>query len=448
MRSLAKLLGSTIFAQMLIMAVSPILTRLYSPEIFGTFSLLVSWVYIANSVALARMDVAILATKTEDEIKIPFSMGVFFAFSISCIASILIYFLYFFKIIDTFYFLIPFMVFSLALYQLILSLFLRKGCINFVANNKVRQSAMLCGGQIFLGVVYPSVLALALAQLLSFLVTITLVFNFWKNYIFKINPIEKVKDFKNFIVFDTFSNLLQVVSNNLPAIVITYLLGEYIGGLFYMSYRVLITPVSIFSVSISQMISSDFVKYIDLKKIWLERNNLFIIAIMLLFTIPFMLVGAYIEALFPIVFGKSWIEAGLIIKYFLCWIYLRLIYDAFIINLSLFGKSKIKMILDFFVFIVIVSTMAVLWLRGFHGIDFIEYLAYSNALTLLLAFFVLNFYAGFKAILNFVVACLCCIFIYFYAYIENIYISMLLFLALLPMSLILYSKYKKIYKVD
>ena len=78
MLSLLKLLGSTSFAQILLIAISPILTRLYSPNIFGEFLIVTSWAYIINSLTLGRMDVVVLTSKTDKEAKNPFSLGIFF----------------------------------------------------------------------------------------------------------------------------------------------------------------------------------------------------------------------------------------------------------------------------------------------------------------------------------------------------------------------------------
>ena len=92
MLSLLTLLGSTIFAQILLIAISPILTRLYSPNIFGEFLIVTSWAYIINSLTLGRMDVVVLTSKTDKEAKNPFSLGIFFISIITLVSIIIIIF--------------------------------------------------------------------------------------------------------------------------------------------------------------------------------------------------------------------------------------------------------------------------------------------------------------------------------------------------------------------
>ena len=117
MLSLLKLLGSTSFAQILLIAISPILTRIYTPDVFGEFLIISSWSYIINAFALGRMDIAILTSKSNQEIIPPFNLGLLFLLCVTLLSIVTITTTYTFFNINSFYFLIPIAVFSSSIYQ-------------------------------------------------------------------------------------------------------------------------------------------------------------------------------------------------------------------------------------------------------------------------------------------------------------------------------------------
>ena len=443
MKSLLKLLGSTSFSQLLVVLISPILSRVYSPNAFGEFLLLTSWLYIINSIAQGRMDVAILTAKDEEEIKNTFSIGFYVVMFVTLLTACILLLIDFIKHLPIYYYLIPLMIFSLSFYQLIVALYLRKNNIGFVAGNKIRQSLTLSGGQLVLGFISPSVFSLAVAQIISFITTCLFSFKNWKSYLNYVNPIHFFNKYKNFLVFDSLSNLLQMLAKHLPPILIASLLGGFMGGIYYMAFRVLMMPVAVFSVSINQMVSSQYNKFLDRKAEWQRKNSVAILIMILLFFIPFSLLSAYVEIIFPILFGSEWALTGELIKYFSAWIFLRLIYGSFIINLSLSGKSKIKMKLDALIFIVNIASIYGLWYLGFGGVDLLKIYALINVVVLLVSFVVLNLKSHFKTLLNVSAMFFSLLFIMFYWRVENFAFSVFLLVFYLGMILFFYKNKRR-----
>lgn len=443
MLSLLKLLGSTSFAQILLIAISPILTRIYTPDIFGEFLIITSWSYIINAFALGRMDIAILTSKSDQEIIPPFNLGILFILLVTLTSTMTIGVAYTIFNINAFYFLIPVAVLSSASYQLLIALLLAKQNLNLVAKNKVKQSMTLASGQLLGGMISPTTYSLSLAQAISFLLTSIFTIAIWKSYLRKINPFPLLHKYKNYIVYDNISNFFQVVSNNLPPILITYILGGYIGGLYYMAYRVLITPVSIFSVSISQYIGSGFRQGQHNLVLWNQKNSYLLQMMLLIFCIPFILISTYIEPIFPIVFGTDWNDTSVLIQSFTSWIFLRLIYDSFVITLSLKQKSKIKMCMDVFIFIVTLVNILTLWQMDFNGVEFLKYFSYIHTIAFLVIFCALNYFSNFQFVKNSLLAIVCTLGIIFYPLISSTAISMLLIMFFLFLVTIFYKTRKR-----
>lgn len=84
-KNIVTLMTGTAIAQAIPIAISPILTRIYSPEDFGVFALFVAIISILGNIANAKYELAImLPKKDEDAINI-FALG----FLITCIISII-----------------------------------------------------------------------------------------------------------------------------------------------------------------------------------------------------------------------------------------------------------------------------------------------------------------------------------------------------------------------
>ena len=66
-RNVITLMTGTTIAQAIPVAISPILTRLYTPEDFGTLSLFLSFVAIVSAIATARYEMAIMLPAQRDE---------------------------------------------------------------------------------------------------------------------------------------------------------------------------------------------------------------------------------------------------------------------------------------------------------------------------------------------------------------------------------------------
>lgn len=442
-KSLFKLLGSSTIAQIILVIISPILTRIYKPEVFGLFVTLTSIVYIVNSFSQARMNVAIFSAKDKEEISIIFSLGVIFTLITMTISTLVIVFLNNIYNIERHFYLVPVMVLFLSLYQLTISLFLKEGNITFVSRDKVIQSIVLGLSQILFGLLNPTVYALALAQTFSFLFTSVFNLKYLRKLIKLINPIQYFRRYKNFILYDTGSNFFQVLSNNLAPIIITYLLGNYWGGIYYMAYRILIMPVSIFSVSISQIISSRFSMDND-PIVWNKRNNIALQVLIIFFCIPFTLLSSYIDYFVPIVFGSEWSDTSIIIRYFSAWIFLRLIYNSFSIHFSLNSKSKDKGILDVTLFIYMLLTFYLLYFFDFKGTDYLIKLAFLNTIAYIFSIYFLCFKNNFDSFKNLIYTTLSIILIYIYPSFQTIYLSLFLLGAYLVVISVIYKRISRL----
>ena len=89
-RNVLTLMTGTTIAQAIPIAITPILTRIYTPEDFGVFALFMAIASIFGTIVNGRYELAImLPRKNEDAINI-FALGFIIAFVISLILLILV----------------------------------------------------------------------------------------------------------------------------------------------------------------------------------------------------------------------------------------------------------------------------------------------------------------------------------------------------------------------
>lgn len=89
-RNVATLMTGTTVAQALPVAISPILTRLYSPEDFGVLALFVAITTIFGSIANARYELAIMLPHEDEEALNIAALGLLTAFALSIVLLLLV----------------------------------------------------------------------------------------------------------------------------------------------------------------------------------------------------------------------------------------------------------------------------------------------------------------------------------------------------------------------
>jgi len=348
MHNLLKLVAGTLGAQLLAILASPLLTRLYSPEDFGLFSSITIIVYYLTTIAFFRLEVAIL--KNSDKVEFSNLLNSchiillinIVIFSIGLVLSILIFNLDLIYI----YGVIP-LVFFGALYNLYTRVQLLSSNINLVSKSKFSQGFWGTFGQLFLGILSFNTIGLVFGQLLGLIVGAkTLIKKIYNNHRFSIVivPFDK---YKNFYITDTMGSLANLTSNHAPLLLIIMLLGTKVGGLYYMASRILMLPISIISVSVSQYISSKFLDWKS-KNILYINNERIINILLLLILYPFSIVFLYGDKIFGFIFGKDWEISGLIATYSCVWLAFKFIFDSHIVNLSLNNQNSTYFFLQFF----------------------------------------------------------------------------------------------------
>ena len=371
-RNVLTMITGTTIAQAIPVAISPILTRIYTPEDFGVFAIFIAIAAIFGAVASGRYELAImLPKKDEDAINI-FALGFIITTLISFFLLILILlfgdqFVLFIndETLKPWLYFVPISVFLLGLWNILNYFNNRKKQYKELARANILKSLILAIVQLSFGFMKAGVGGLISGQIFSQLfANIKLLISIIKNKtliskISKIKILALAKKYKKFPKFSIPSTFMNTASLQVPVLLLGVFFNSTIVGFYSLSHRFINMPMTIIGSSIGQVFfqESSNIKNDEknLRKLTLSTyKKLFKIGL-----IPFLLVIVFADYIFGFVFGKNWIIAGEYAQVLSLWIFFVYI-SAPLSNLC-FTLEKQKQALYFNTFILFSRIFVILY---------------------------------------------------------------------------------------
>ena len=327
----------TSVAQAIPIAISPILTRLYSPEDFGVLAMFLAITMTLGSVANARYEVAIMVLRTDDDainiaalsvIISPF-FSIILLFPAVLLNSQLTSFLGN-EEIGFWLYLVPAVVWLTGLFNVLNYLNIRNCQYRDIAKASVYKSLVMAIFQILIGVVKSGVSGLIVGQVMSDIAAnYQLSKNVIRYYCLSGIRLKKLyalgKKYKDYPLHNTPATLLDNAALQMPFLLLPKLFSLVVGGQFLLAQRMVGLPSSLISKPISQVFfqtmtekNNNGEKTLPFLKLTLKR--LFLIALPI--TIAVYIVSPF---LFRIVFGEEWTFSGTIAQYIVIAFFIRFI---------------------------------------------------------------------------------------------------------------------------
>jgi O-antigen/teichoic acid export membrane protein len=319
------LLTGTASSQLIMIAFSPVLTRLYTPEEFGIFAIFLSSVGLISAAAAGRYEYAILKPKKYFESLSLLLLSVLLITIVSLISLVVI--LFFFDEINHLMhmenyqyilFLVPITIFLTSLF-LVLTLWNNRNK-NFVlsARGNIAKSLFSSMLQVMLSIL-PSGLILGqiVGNALSLLI---LCKNFFTKdikmikYIQISNIVHVLKKYKNFPRYTLPHIIITSLKGNGTILLISMYFGNTTLGFYSLAMRALVMPVSIVGGSVSQVFYQKaahmHIHHLSIYDFTIKTiRNMFILAVPI-----FALIYVISPILFSFVFGEKWTTAGIYVQ--------------------------------------------------------------------------------------------------------------------------------------
>jgi len=351
-------------AQVIPVVISPILTRVYTPENFGIFALFISITGILSVIVTGRYGLAVMLPEKDEESINILILSILIAFGVGLIVLVIVCILnnQITKLLGNretsrWLYFIPLAILLTGTYQSLNYWSIRKKHFKSVSFSKVGQSTTRAATSISLGVLKFGSAGLIIANFVGqTIATLILSWQAWKNdkektkFISKENIKKVAKKYKNFPKYNIWSALLNTASIQAPILILTPFFGSEVVGFYSLSQRVLTMPISLLGQAVGQTF---FQKASENKN---DRKRLqyitFEVYKKLLYTgcFPLLIITFLGKEIFSLIFGAQWIMAGKYAQILSIWILLVFISSPLSTLFIVLKKMKQGLIADIILF--------------------------------------------------------------------------------------------------
>lgn len=372
-KNFLKLFSATLLAQVITLSLSPVLTRLYSPEDFGYYSIYMAIVSLVIVYATGRYEFAISVAKTEEESATLFKVVILFSTisSIILLATVLLFEGSLISLLGSkkqpqILYYIPLTIFALGIMQGLNYYLNRQKNFTDISRAKILQSGVNGTSSIVfaytsyqtLGMIWANILAMIISNIYNFRKLKIWYFLNFKKY--KLKDIKKSAiKFKSYPLWNSTSAFLDVLSVQAPVLILNRYFSEAIIGFYSLTIRVVAFPITIISSAIGQVYLSELVEKENNGQPIYEIVKKAAKVLAILGLVPLIALLFLGPSLFSFVFGEKWRYAGELARILSFDYYMKFVVSP--LSVVFFVRNRIKQlsILQFFRAITTVAVLVI-----------------------------------------------------------------------------------------
>lgn len=360
-RNVSVLAGGTALAQVIAMAASPILTRIYKPTDFGVLQVFISLMSLAVIASAGRYEIAILLPEDEQTSIEILAVAIFLVCVTATFTAIIVLVSHFRWIFPAsvsglrgYLWLLPVSVFGGGLYQVLSYWAMRNSGYPQIAKSKLTQAGAQVTTQLGVGLLVHGPCGLLIGDTIGRVMgSGRFVRDLWINSSDRILAIRLSRLFKvvvryrNFPLVSTWGALINSSGLALPSLFLAQYYGAQGTGWFALVNRVFGVPSALIGLSIAQIYASKAAKlsksdpkhlmYIFLKT---TRHMLYI------GLVPGVLFAIVAPSFFQFVFGAAWREAGEYARYLILMFLAGFINSPVQMTLNVLERQHTQLIWD------------------------------------------------------------------------------------------------------
>ncbi|MGO4108818.1 lipopolysaccharide biosynthesis protein [Paenibacillus sp. YAF4_2] len=329
LRNIVVLASGTIISQIIILATLPILTRMYDPAEYGTYSLYTSFISILLMTVSFSYENAITLPEDDRTASHMLSLSLRICVIVSIVSGIVIYFVaaplavwmqepsmknYFLFIIIG--------LFGAGFYQILNYWSVRKKYFKQLARTKYTQSIGQVSSQLTFSLFHLGPVGLIMGEIIGRFGGLLPQWRLWKRDV-KSQGIESswedLKEgayrYRRFPKFSMASNILNSIGLYLPTIMLAAFYGPQVAGWFALGQRILGSPMTLIQTSVRHVYlseSSEYVNHAPEKLYPLFQKtvrNVFLLGLLIIMVMVFV-----VPSIFSTLFGEEWVKSGEFIR--------------------------------------------------------------------------------------------------------------------------------------
>ena len=380
------LLSGTAIAQAIPIAISPILTRIYSPEDFGLFGLFFAILAILAVLTNGRYENAIMLPKKDGDALHIFALGIIINFflSITILIIVAIFNDSITKLlgneeISLWLYFIPISLFFTGLFNILNSMNNRQKNYKDIASATITKSMVMALVQLVVGLIKSGAAGLILGQILAqFFANVKLFKNIIKDKkaIFSIKKLKIIAlaiKYKKFPIFSLPSALANVLSGQLSNILISSFYSVATLGFYSLIQRMLAIPSVLIGKSIGQVYYEEGTRARKKNGVVTDIFNSTFKKLVIIGLPSFSILFFVVEDLFAFVFGEEWRIAGHYAQIVIPMFFMRFVVASLSITYDMFGYLKLELIWQV---ALLVGSVILVVVCGLMEIDFKELLLF------------------------------------------------------------------------
>ncbi|MEX0779652.1 MAG: lipopolysaccharide biosynthesis protein [Balneolales bacterium] len=353
------LISGMSLAQSIPFLISPILTRLYSPDEFGAYAIYAALTGVLAVIVTGRYEPAILLPESQKDAEHVTVLAIMITFLVSVTSLVLIIFLNHeivtaFNVpeISSFLYLVPFSLLFIGLTQTYTYYLNRSKKYGTISTAKLTQTTTLAGGQIgfgyfglsssglILGTVLGSAAGWLHLKIKSKLARISK-----KN--FSPDVIRKMaRRYENFPKINAPHAFTNSLSSRFPVFFLSSFFGSSIAGFFSLSTQVSLQPVKVVAAAIGQVFSRTISEKYNQGENIHQFTRQTVLRLAAIAIIPFIAVIIIAPGLFEIIFGSEWRIAGEYTQVLLPSYFMVFIVSPTVFIPAMLGKQKKAFIIE------------------------------------------------------------------------------------------------------
>ncbi|WP_165385766.1 lipopolysaccharide biosynthesis protein [Spiribacter vilamensis] len=335
-RSVSILAGGTAAGQIIVVAASPILTRLYSPEDFGVLAVFASLLGILGVIASLRYQLAIPLPETDEEaanvtalslvvvlgmalltavIAIPFRQPIADALNTPLLADYI--------------WLLPLGLLLMGIYQVFNYWAIRNKAFGVLAQTKLTQSVGMVVVQIGGYALGPIALLIGriVGQAAGIFSLSTTVINKHRGQFLEVTFSKlagSTKNHRSFPLISTWSGLCSSGGSQLPPLLIAVILGPGAAGFYALTNRVLSLPVGVISKSMGDVFYGEAIEANKRESLGFLVVDIYSKMVAASLPIAAVLFFSAPEA-FRLIFGEDWAKSGELASWMILWVFFQVV---------------------------------------------------------------------------------------------------------------------------
>ena len=328
-----------VVAQAIPILLTPLLTRIYSPEDFGIFGVFAAIIAIVAMISNGRYCLSIILPKKDEKAMTLFSLSTILTILTTIVFTIVlvIWGKPFFVLLNTptlgeYIWIVILNMLFIGLYEDLYYYALRAKAFKILTTNIIIQSLVLIVSRLIFGYLGYTGYGLLLSYLLGYAVSYILMLIRLK---IPVSSIIKqfswsehkglMKEYYKFPKYSLLADTLSMTSNMAPNILINKAFGSAVNGYYNMTDKILGSPIWLVTSSVGDVFRQEAAEQFRTKGSCFDIFKKTLKAMFLIGIVPFLLLFIFSPYLITPLLGEGWSEVGEFIRIFTVMYFVRFV---------------------------------------------------------------------------------------------------------------------------